>query len=98
MVITQRFNVTAGTTVVTTDFELNHNPYARKAYFHFDTTSGTLNVKTILARMNSTAPWFQIATPAAASNTYTEVDLYPEYRFQLGTASGTAVVSIGVVN
>lgn len=98
MVITQRFNVTATTTTATTDFELNHNPYGRKVYFHIAASSGTLNVKTISARMNSSAPWFQIATPTAGSDTYTEVDLYPEYRVQYSTASGTATVSIGVVN
>lgn len=81
------------TTVTDTLFELNHNPNSKKVMFFIGAiTSGT--AKQIDGRMHPEAAWTSLAFPTANANTYTQVDICPEYRIRTQTSGANQNITI----
>ena len=98
--IAQRKDVSIGTVSVNTDFDVNHNPHASKAYIYIQ-GSVAPTTKTIQARLHPDGPWVAATndgtavSPTAGSDTYTEVDMASQYRIILAAASsGTATIVV----
>lgn len=94
--IIQTKKITTDTTLVSTAFELNHNPTANKVLIAITGITNSL-AKQIDGRLHPDAPWTPLAYPTAASDTLTKVDLCSEYRIltQRSSGSETTIINIG---
>lgn len=89
--------ITTDTTLVSTSFELNHNPTANKVLIAITGITNSL-AKQIDGRLHPDAPWTPLAYPTAASDTLTLVDLCSEYRILTQRSSGSQSTTINIGN
>ena len=91
--IVQTKIATTATTLVDTQFELNHNPNSKKVYFYIDAITNA-TAKQIDGRLHPDAPWTPLVYPTAGSATYTQVDICSEYRVRTQKSSGSQNITI----